>query len=1124
MHKRLPKARSKPMTENKGTLADYRHKKASIKSIGPFLREHCPYLFNLNSLFYFGAFLVAVGFLWMAAGLISNSFSSAYNWDYSHQYLPFAYDYRQIWLTFFSTGEFPLYDPVVFIGNDNIGSNSYYGLFDPFIVVLAFFPESWIPQLFALATVAKLTITGLGARAYLRYLGRKEWTSRLGAVAWAFSGYFCFFVGFPSFVSALAYVPLILLGIEKTIREGKIGYLVFGIFLLEMSCFMLLVPMCIWGVIYALWRFFSTCKGRNGAENVKGMLLGVAAFACGLALGSFCLFPSIRQSSLTGRASSIGAAYMNVLLDSLKSLDGATFLTYFFEEVGANPARELMGLVSFFFPTGGFQSLPLLIPDSSSVYDAWMSSIFCYTPFIILFFSAILISIKERKTSHLVAVLGGVILLFTTFAYYAFFAFSGNGYGRWFFVLIPEIIAYGCYAFDKRKEVSPYIYLSGGLLSLFGTFFAYFSIYWCLEGVSISSAHGLTYFFSRWLMPTSTSFRGLARNWYLYYQVVLVALEGVLIFACSKKRFLPIALTFIVAAEACIAGNSAYCYISTWSIKSTFMGGKTNFSENREMADNIRDYDDNFYRAYFDSSGGIDNYQYAVATPESSSFHSLMNFEAESFAVMNGMKSQASSHPTYGGEEYLNPGWSASYRGKLWGIDTALGYRYYITSNDNGRSNKSKWVGANIPFGATKVDSLSMNNNFYHVYRVGEEALPTLGHAVDKDQLYRFDFDSNGNSELFARGSSSAARFRERIRSSHLQASGAIFEDDAILPDGFEISSLPSVDSDAALLKNLGITRYADGASNDLDFTVYVPNEGDKLLADDDAEYAELGASYIFDHHQEVYDFSSSGSNTLTSGSDFLLITPHNKEYFNEDPNGCYIELKYYNGLYSSGANGYDYMPRVIVYGDVTDEDGNVTKNQVLGFEGKALKNVADCDQNNWTNSMIGIYAYGRATSIALVWPDRTVDGETFEQKFSPTYLSLAFEERSSIEEKQRFNAEMGLQNVKKQTNSYTFETGYDEDQIVVTQLGYDQGWSVEASLPDGTSIDCPVYKLDGGLVGFLAPAGKASYVMSYFTPSLDKGLIFGTVGFFFITGYYLYWHIEKRRRHYGISVFDDIA
>lgn len=1098
-------------TNNNGSLSSLRRQGFDLKA---FLHAHCPYLYRWDSLFYFGLFLVVVGFVWMAAGLVSNSFSSAYNWDYSHQYLPFAYDYWQIWNTFFSTGEFPLYDPVVFIGNDNIGSNAYYGLFDPFVVILAFFPRAWIPQMFAIMTVVKLTITGLAARAYLRYLGRQEWTSRMGALAWAFSGYFSFFVGFPSFVSALTYVPVILLGIEKTIEEGKIGYLVTGLFLLSISCFMLLVPMCIWGVIYALWRFFTTIKKRKPFESGRAMLLGVAGFAMGLMLGAFALLPSLRQSTLTGRASSIGSAYMKVLLGSLKDLDVKTFLTYLFEEVGDNPGRELMGLVSFFFPTGGFQTLPLIVGESF-VYDSWTSSIFCYTPFIILFFAGVLISISKRRIDHLSAIIGGVFLLFTTFAYYAFFAFSGNGYGRWFFVLVPEIIAYGCWAFDQRKHVSKYVYLAGGVISLVGTVVTYFAIFWLLEGRSFTSVNGITYFIREYFLPNDTSFRGLNRAYYLYYQIVLVVIEGLVVFFANRKKWLPHALLMMIAVEAVIMGNSAYCFISTWSIQSYFMGGSTSLKENLEMADNIREYEKGFYRAAFDSATGVDNYQFAMATPEASSFHSLLNFACEDFAILNGMKSRSYYQDTYGGEQYLNPGWTANYRSKRWGVDTALGFRYYIIQNENGRSNKTVWAGVNVPFGAVEMPSLTMNENFYKVYRVEESALPSLGHAVDKDWLVQFDKDDNGSSPLYFSSS-----LGTRARTAYIEARGAIFDDDFVLPEGFAYRKLLSA-SGSALEANYGIKTY-----NDFIVDLYTPNEGDYLLPADDATYGydhvKDGnlAAYILEHYASKDSFSFS-SGSVTTGSDHLVYSPRGREYFNDDPDGAYFEIKYYNGSYSSSDNEYDYMPRIILVGDRVDEEGNVLTNQVLGYDGKGLTNVAGIDKNSSTYSCLGVYAYGRVKHVMLVFPEKTSNGQPKEMKVSLNGLSFTVMERDDIEEIQKQNHETRLQDVEKSVNHYTFKTNYEEPEIVVTQLGYDEGWTCQATLADGTVYSCPMYKLNGGLLGFYAPEGPVSYKLSYFTPSLDTGLILGGISLFLTTGYFLFGYIRNRRRRFGISVFD---
>lgn len=1104
--------------KKRGGLSSYR----SGFSIGAFLRERCPFLFDWQSVFYFGVSIVVIGFLFMAAGLLYNSFSSAYNWDYSHQYLPFAYDYRDTWITFFSTGKFPLYDPLVFIGNDNIGANAYYGLFDPFIILLSFFPRSWIPQMFAIFTVVKLLICALGARAYLKYLGIREWTARFGALAMAFSGYFAFMVGFPSFVSALAYVPLVLLGIEKTIAEGKIGYLVLGLFMIEVSCFLLLVPMCIWGVIYALWRFFLTVRRRSGAENVRAMLLGVSGFALGLMLGMFMLLPSLRQSSLTGRANSIGGAYLSCMLESLKSLDAATFLSLLFEEVGDNPARELMPLISFLFPTAGFQTLPLLVPDSSSVYDAWTASLYCYTPFIILFFSSILISIKERRFDHLIAILGGMFLLFTTFAYYFFFAFSGNGYGRWFFVLIPEIIAYGCYGFDKRKQISPLFYLYGAITAVIVTVASYALIYVMLQNVTISNPNGLTYFFSKYLMPDDHSYLGLSREYYLYYQLSMLGIIGIVMFVGAKRKWLPKALYAVIAIEVIAAGNCAYNFISTWDISTQFMGGASSLNDNTRMADNIKSLDDGFYRASFDSAAGVDNYQYAVGLPEASSFHSLMNFEAEDFAVMNGMKYKASTQNTYGDKKYLNPGWSAQYRGKRWGVDNALGYRYYVTNNENGRINKTIWAGENIPFGAEEVPSLSVNRYFYRVYRVNEEYLPNLGHAVDKSMLYRFEKDEYGSSPLLSAPGNSAGYMRSRIQTAEIESRGAVFDDDAILPVGFSTTTIPSVATDDALYQLYGYRRYGYGVTGGgITAFKYTPNEGDFVLPADDAEYADEGAAYIIDNYASRKVFSSGDS--LSCGTDHLVITPSSGPYFNSSYDGAYIEFKYYNSTsyYGSSTSQYDYMPRVMAIGETMDEDGNIKENQVLGFEGKALSNVAAIDKNTYSNSTIGLYAHGRVKQIVLIWPEhKDSSGAYIQQKVSLSTLTFAIKDREQFDEDALYISSRGLQNVVRHANSFTFDTSYDEDEIVCTQLGYDKGWKCVATLEDGTKIDCPMYKLNGGLVGFLAPEGEVSYVLSYFTPDLNKGLAFSAVGIIGTAAYVVYREIEKRRRRDFNKIF----
>ena len=120
------------------SLKDFKKEKVNFSS---WLRKHAPFLFDWQSTFYFGVFLFALAVLWSINLLFENSGTSMMGWDYSWQYVPFAYDFWDQWHVFFSTGRFPLYDSTIWLGLDNIGSNSYYSLFDPFLAVMALFPR-----------------------------------------------------------------------------------------------------------------------------------------------------------------------------------------------------------------------------------------------------------------------------------------------------------------------------------------------------------------------------------------------------------------------------------------------------------------------------------------------------------------------------------------------------------------------------------------------------------------------------------------------------------------------------------------------------------------------------------------------------------------------------------------------------------------------------------------------------------------------------------------------------------------------------------------------------------------------------------------------------------------------
>ena len=521
------------MVEKQGqtSLSQYKKSKIDCKT---WLKTHMPFLFDWKSVFYFGIFLFLLAVAWSLNLLLENNGTTLLGWDYTWQFVSFAYEFHDQWRVFFSTGHFTLYDSTIWLGLDNIGSNSYYSLFDPFLFITVLFPRSWVPYVFAVSTFLKIAVSGLLMRWYLRYLGVSEAASRLGAVAYAFSGYMMFMYGFPTTVSSCVYIPLILLGIDKVIRDRKPYCLVVGLFLLGITSFFFLVVACIFGVCYALWRYFWSFKSRNARDNVTVIILGVASFAIGILMCAWTIFPSLRQTALSGRSSSIGSAYLSAIISSLKSHDLKSFFSFVFEPVGDAPTRELMGLISFFFPSGGYIYLPLI----HTAYDSWTASIFCYTPFIILFFTGIIVSIKKHRWDHIIAVLICFFLVFTNLAYFLFYAFSGNGYGRWFIMLSPLIILYGSWTFDEARKEPRWVRFLGSAFSLLCTILAYFLITAVITGKSWANPNQLTYWPHSYEAPTEVIGSGNA-VWYVYAQCAYILAEGVLFIAFSAKNGCP---------------------------------------------------------------------------------------------------------------------------------------------------------------------------------------------------------------------------------------------------------------------------------------------------------------------------------------------------------------------------------------------------------------------------------------------------------------------------------------------------------------------------------------------------------------------------------------------------------
>ncbi len=1103
------------------TLREIREQKPA-KSNGWF-HQHMPFLFHPGSVFYYAIVLYLVGFLWAAYPMFTNSFTQLLNWDYTWQYIPFTYVYWDAWHTFFTTGHLPLYDAGVFLGTDMIGSGSYYGLFDPFMFICYLFPRAWIPQMYAQMTFVKIMTGGLFMRAYLKKMGIREWTARFGGVIYALSGYTTFFMGSPNFTSAMAFLPLILLGIEKVIRDQKFIALSMGIFLLGISCFFYVPVICIYGVIYALWRFFSTFKTRTKSQQFQTMGLGVAGFAIGLLLSAFSFIPSMRETLLSGRSSSIGSAYLGAIKEALKSFDMKTLCSLIFEEVGDNPGRELMGLISFFFPAGGWYSLPLargVSGSGSGAYDAWTACLFCYTPGIILFFSALIHSIRLKKWNHLLVVALCIFAVFTNFSYFFFYAFSGNGYGRWYLVLVPLIVYYACWGFDQRKEGPAFVPVVSAALGVLGTVITFYTTEALLHGVTFSSStyntNQTTYWISGYKTASDT-FNGITAAWYFYYQLSLLLVEGVLYCIGQKKRWMPYVFFGFVCVEAVVMGNASYAFMGTWSYKNSFAGGESTRETSLVIANAINSNDDTFFRAHSDVFRASQYAHNVAGLDTPCTFHSLMNFDVEPFALMNQMKYPGSVGTTYNETQYYNPKWSGFYGHKRYSIDTLLGYRYYVVEN-----NYSAWkdstgnplfLPANVPFDCEEMESYSPNRNRYRVYKRGDDSLNNLGYAVDSDLIYYMGVNEKSNYRTsFFDGGSGVNSYNRLQWAEHIQLNGAIVDDDVELPSsiGTPKTNIASF-TDTSLYNNAGIRRLYVNQGLRADY--YETATGDGLLAGSSKSYYGEGLGYFLNH----YEYMKKGFTGTTIKKDIgkLCFCPSSGEYFNTDPNGCYFEFRYLNTAGTGKA-----APRIYAIGDTFDENGNVTATNVcLSFDHYLISNADSAGYYQSGSCTYGLYAPGgRVKQFVLCYPGAYTS--TVPAGVSSFYVNVC--ERSDMEAREAQHKTDSLHNVVKDVNTFTFDTAYETDRVVVTQLGFDKGWGVTATLPNGQKKSCQMLRLNGGLVGFVAPsvvdengvAQTVQYVMEYKTPYSNLSAACWIVGMFGIGGIvFLQFHFERKNK-----------
>ena len=168
-------------------------------------------------------------------------------------------------------------------GSDVLTTLHYYCIGEPLAALTVFIPERFTKYYFEFLILLRPYLAGLSFSAYAEYMiGRKQlhgtgscmttgsgsFPILCGALCYVFSGT-VLYLGMlhPFFVTPMIYLPLLLLGVEKVLRERKPRIFLVTVWLVALSNFYFFYMLAWMTAVYALVRVIARTRGEQAIRN-----------------------------------------------------------------------------------------------------------------------------------------------------------------------------------------------------------------------------------------------------------------------------------------------------------------------------------------------------------------------------------------------------------------------------------------------------------------------------------------------------------------------------------------------------------------------------------------------------------------------------------------------------------------------------------------------------------------------------------------------------------------------------------------------------------------------------------------------------------------------------------------
>ena len=284
--------------------------------------------------------LLVVSFLLFVGLLTSTKFLYGSSVDWSSQHITFPEYFRQL---FYQTKN--LFPEFAFnIGSgQNIYNFSYYGLFNPIILISYLFPWVSMSNYIMISTIICCIVSAIMMYFWLKRRGNSELVAFAGAFLFLFSSSITFHSHrHVMFINYMPFLILGLYGVDLKLKYKKNWLLILSVFLMILTSYYFSVGGIISLGIYGVYEYLRTHDKVEIKKYLLDLLSFIYPFIIGILMASILLIPTF-MALLSGRSdTSVTVSLFDLLLPKFN----ADFYLYEGYGVGLT-AIALLALINF---------------------------------------------------------------------------------------------------------------------------------------------------------------------------------------------------------------------------------------------------------------------------------------------------------------------------------------------------------------------------------------------------------------------------------------------------------------------------------------------------------------------------------------------------------------------------------------------------------------------------------------------------------------------------------------------------------------------------------------------------------------------------------------------------------